>query len=180
MKLAAPAREHMMLIKRLPFCLLVAASLIGVSPVLALDSDQLNSDKYVESVISILRTHTELMERMAEGPRFRYSDNLVRHAQQIRETFGLVGPMEWHAAQATDLSYGEGDAALNAELFESLALASQRSLTNLVRAAHDSMEKYDREGLLEAITTMKQSCMNCHDLLPESIAPRIWETPQSE
>ena len=164
-----------MFIKRLPLCLLIAASLIGVSPALAQDSDE-----YVESVISILRTHTQLMESMAQGPRFRYSDNLVRHAQQIRETFGLVGPMEWHAAQAAELLSGEGDAALNEEMFESLALTSQRSLSNLVRAAHDSMERYDREGLLEAITAMKQSCMNCHDLLPESIAPPIWEIPQGE
>jgi len=164
-----------MFIKRLPLCLLVAASLISVSPVLAQDNDE-----YVESVISILRTHTQLMESMAQGPRFRYSDNLVRHAQQIRETFGLVGPMEWHAAQAADLLSGEDDAALNEEMFESLALTSQRALSNLVRAAHDSMERYDREGLLEAITAMKQSCMNCHDLLPESIAPRIWEIPQGE
>ena len=164
-----------MFIKRLSLCLLVAASLIGVSPVLAQDNDE-----YVESVISILRTHTQLMESMAQGPRFRYSDNLVRHAQQIRETFGLVGPMEWHAAQAAELLSGEGDAALNEDMFESLALTSQRALSNLVRAAHDSMERYDREGLLEAITAMKQSCMNCHDLLPESIAPRIWEIPQGE
>ena len=164
-----------MFIKRLSLCLLVAASLIGVSPVLAQDNDE-----YVESVISILRTHTQLMESMAQGPRFRYSDNLVRHAQQIRETFGLVGPMEWHAAQAAELLSGEGDAALNEDMFESLALTSQRALSNLVRAAHDSMERYDREGLLEAITAMKQSCMNRHDLLPESIAPRIWEIPQGE
>ena len=169
-----------MLIKRLPLCLLLAASLIGISPVLALGSDQLDNDEYVESVVSLLRIHTQLMEGMAQGPRFRYSDNLVRHAQQIRETFGLVGPMEWHAAQSADFLSGEGDAALNEELFESLALASSRSLTSLVRAAHDSMERYDRESLLEAITEMKQSCMNCHDLLPESIAPRIWELPQGE
>lgn len=180
MEIAALAREHIMFIKRLPFCLLVAASLIGVSPALALDSDQLDNDEYVEAVVSILRIHTQLMEGMAQGPRFRYSDNLVRHAQQIRETFGLVGPMEWHAAQSAELLSAESDAALNEELFESLALASSRSLTNLVRAAHDSMARYDREGLLEAITAMKQSCMNCHDLLPESIAPRIWEIPQGE
>jgi len=164
-----------MFIKRLPFCLLLAASLIGVSPVLALDKDE-----YVESVISILRSHTQLMESMAQGTRFKYSDNLVRHANQIRETFGLLGPMEWHAAQAADLHSIESEVALNEEQFESLAFASRRSLTNLVRAAHDSMERYDREGLLEAIATMKQSCMNCHNLLPESIAPRIWEIPQGE
>lgn len=162
-----------MFIKRLPFCLLIAASLIGVPPALAMDKDE-----YVDTVISILRTHTQIMEDMAQGTRFRYSDNLVRHANQIRETFGLLGPMEWHAAQAAELRSDEDDVALNEELFESLAFASRRSLTNLVRAAHDSMETYDREGLLEAITAMKQSCMNCHQLLPESVAPRVWETPQ--
>ena len=164
-----------MFTKRLSFYLLVAAALISVSPVQASDTDE-----YVDSVIFILRTHTQLMESMAQGERFRYSDNLVRHAIQIRDTFGLVGPMEWHAAQAVDLSYGEGDVELNEELFESLASASRRSLTNLVRAAHDSMESYDRAALLDAIAEMKQSCMNCHELLPESIAPRVWEIPPGE
>ena len=74
----------------------------------------------------------------------------------------------------------EDDVVLNEEKFESLAFASRRSLTNLVRAAHDSMVQYDREGLLEAIANMKQSCMNCHALLPESIAPRVWDVPQGK
>ncbi len=162
-----------MFIKRLQFCMLVAAALIGVSPALAIDKDE-----YVETVVSILRTHTQLMEEMAQGKRFYYSDNLVRHANQIRDTFGLLGPMEWHATMSAELHSGEGDAVLDGEAFKSLAFASRRSLTNMVRAAHDHMEGYDREGLLEAITTMKQSCMNCHNLLPESVAPRVWDMPE--
>jgi hypothetical protein len=126
-------------------------------------------------VVSVLRTHTQLMEEMAQGARFKYSDNLVRHANQIRATFDLLGPMEWHAAQAADLHSVKSEVALDEDQFESLAFASRRSLTNLVRAAHDSMERYDRDGLLEAIATMKQSCLNCHMLLPESVAPRVWE-----
>ena len=161
-----------MYLKKLSFCLLAVVALAGISPVQAIDRDE-----YVTAVISILQTHTQLMEEMAQGTRFRYSDNLVRHANQIRDTFGLLGPMEWHAAQAADLHSAEGDVTLNEEKFESLAYASRRSLTNLVRAAHDSMERYDREGLLEAIANMKHSCMNCHNLLPESIAPRIWDIP---
>lgn len=164
-----------MFIKRLPLCLLVVAALTSASPALAIDREE-----YVDSVIIILQTHTDLMEAMAEGTRFRYSDNLVRHANQIRETFGLLGPMEWHAAEAAALHSAEDDAALSEEQFESLASASRRSLTNLVRAAHDSMERYDREGLLEAIAAMKQSCMNCHNLLPEYVAPRVWDIPPSE
>jgi hypothetical protein len=161
-----------MFMKRMSVYLLVTAALISASAAQAVDRDE-----YVDSVILILRTHTELMESMAQGTRFRYSDNLVRHANQIRDTFGLLGPMEWHAAQAAALHSAEGDEVLNEEKFESLAFASRRSLTNLVRAAHDSMVQYDREGLLEAIANMKQSCMNCHVLLPESIAPRVWDVP---
>ena len=164
-----------MFIKRLPIYLLATISFVGISPALAIDKEE-----YVDTVVSILRTHTQLMERMAQGKRFYYSDNLVRHANQIRDTFGLLGPMEWHATPSDELRSGEGDVVLDGELFKSLAFASRRSLTNMVRAAHDHMEGYDREGLLEAIAEMKQSCMNCHQLLPESVAPRIWETPQDE
>ena len=164
-----------MFIKRLSICMLVVPAFTSGSPAVAIDREE-----YVDSVILILRTHTELMEAMAEGTRFRYSDNLVRHANQIRETFGLLGPMEWHAAEAAALHSADDDVALDEEKFDSLASASRRSLTNLVRAAHDSMERYDREGLLDAIATMKQSCMNCHNLLPEYVAPRVWDIPPGE
>jgi hypothetical protein len=133
-------------------------------------------DEYAASVMEIFHTHVQLLQELAVADRFKYSDNLVRHAVAIERTFGLLGPMEWHAAQAARIhSQEQGtNVDLNEDMFEDLARASRKSIKQLGRAAHDSMENYDREGILTAIDEMKQSCENCHSLLPISVAPDLW------
>ena len=113
---------------------------------------------------------------MTVAHQFKYSDNLVRHAVAVEETFGLLGPMEWHAAQAAKirgLKQGS-NTKLDEDMFEDLARASRKSLKELIHAAHDSMVEYDRDGILDAISEMKESCNSCHRLLPKSVAPDIW------
>ena len=136
----------------------------------------LDRDDYVDSVMDIFRTHTKLIEELSEESRFKYSDNLVRHAVAIEMTFGLLGPMEWHAAEAASIvTKKKGtDVDLNEQIFEDLAKASRKSLKNLIRAAHDSMESHDHEGMIKAIKEMKHSCENCHSHLPKSVAPDLW------
>jgi hypothetical protein len=137
--------------------------------------------EYVESVITILRSHARLLQELATGDRFKYSDNLVRHATALRQTFGLLGPMEWHAAQSARLYKPEaGDASLTEDAFETMAQTSQRSLNDLVRAAHDSMEEHDPEGMLTAIEQMKNACNACHALLPTSAVPDVWGNLQRD
>lgn len=134
-------------------------------------------DEYTSSVMEILRMHVNLLEQLSMSSRFKYSDNLVRHAVAIKSTFGLLGPMEWHAAEAASIALrnnGNKD-DLNEELFEDLERASRKSLKDLVRTAHDSMEQHDAKGVITAIKDMKQSCENCHSLLPKSVAPDLWE-----
>lgn len=150
----------------------IAAALGSTGSSLAIDKDE-----YVASVLNIIRTHVSLLEELSVTSRFKYSDNLVRHAVAIQDTFSLLGPMEWHAAEAARLHGVKqgGNSQLNEDMFEDLARASRKSMTDLVRAAHDSMEEYERDGMIEAINNMKQSCNNCHILLPKSVAPDIWE-----
>jgi hypothetical protein len=150
---------------------LIAIVLGGTGSSLAIDKDE-----YVASVLTIIRTHVNLLEELSVTSRFKYSDNLVRHAVAVQDTFSLLGPMEWHAAEAAKLhSVKQGSGSeLNEDMFESLARASRKSMTDLVRAAHDSMENYERDSMIDAINTMKQSCNNCHILLPKSVAPDIW------
>ncbi len=152
--------------------LLAVIALCGTVASYAIDRDE-----YVSKVMGVLRAHVSLLEELAVTDRFKYSDNLVRHAAAIQRTFGLLGPMEWHAAESAKLrSQREGSGInLDEDHFDELARASRRSIRELVRAAHDSMEEYDREGILTAIADMKQSCNDCHRLLPTSVAPDLWE-----
>lgn len=138
--------------------------------------------EYVDSVVEILRGHVNLLEELASGQRFKYSDNLVRHAAAVERTFGLLGPMEWHAAQAARL-YARNNASdeqLDEASFEAMAEASQKSLKDLVRAAYASMEEHDADGMRNAITNMKNSCNACHQLLPPHVYPDIWGSAKQD
>jgi hypothetical protein len=147
-----------------------------------LSTQAVDRDHYVNSVIEILRAHAHLLKELAQGDRFKYSDNLVRHATALDNTFGLLGPMEWHAAKSARLharSEG-GDPSLDEEHFEALADASQKSLDALIRAAHDSMEKRDAKGMTHAIEDMKSACNACHSRLPETAVPDVWGNLQRD
>jgi len=151
--------------------LLTTVALFGIGSAYAIDKAQ-----YAADVMDILRMHVYLLEQLAVTERFKYSDNVVRHATAIERTFGLLGPMEWHAAESARLHsklIGNGT-DLNEQMFEDLARASRKSLKELVRAAHDSMEEYDGNGVLSAVNSMKESCNNCHRRLPEQVAPDLW------
>ena len=151
--------------------LLLSFGLFGSVTIQAIDRDE-----YVSAVIEILRSHVSLMEQIANSDRFKYSDNLVRHAVAIQDTFGLLGPMEWHAAQSARLhlqQQGTGG-ELDEDKFDDLARDSRNSMRELVRAAHDAMEGNDRQGVLDAIQELKQGCNDCHSLLPKTVAPDLW------
>ena len=142
----------------------------------SLSVNAVEKDEYVETVMDVLRTHIALLEEMSTAHRFRYSDNLVRHAMAIQHTFGLLGPMEWHAAESAKIrSKLQGtEIHLDEERFERLAKRSQQSIRDLVRKAHDTMEEHDRDGLLRSIEEFKQACNDCHQLLPKAVAPDLW------
>ena len=151
--------------------LLLTITFISPFSIYALDRND-----YAESVMDVFRMHVNLLQKLSMESRFKYSDNLVRHAVAIESTFGLLGPMEWHAAEAASIvTKNKGtNVDLNEEIFENLAKASRKSLKDLVRAAHDSMERHDHDGVINAVKDMKHSCENCHSHLPKSVAPDLW------
>ena len=159
-----------------PKCLVLSSLLLTLVLCSSVSTYAIDKDEYVESVMEIFRTHVELLQELSGPHQFKYSDNVVRHAIAIERAFGFLGPMEWHAAQSAKLhSQRNGDSAeLNEDMFERLARASRKSIRELVRTAHDSMDEYDQEGLLKALEDMKQSCENCHSLLPKAVAPDLW------
>ena len=161
---------------------LLALFLMTITLGITGSSFALDKKEYVDSVMNIIRSHVNLLEELSVTDRFKYSNNLVRHAIAVEDAFGLLGPMEWHSAQAAKFhkvkhgSKGE----LDEDRFEDLARASRKSLKTLVRAAHDSMEEYEANGVRHAIDEMKESCNNCHNLLPKSVAPDIWGSLERE
>jgi hypothetical protein len=157
--------------RRILFSIVAATGLLG-----AASTHAIGRADYAASVMEILRMHVHLLEELAVTDRFKYSDNVVRHATAIERAFGLLGPMEWHAAESARLhsKHLGDDAELDEHEFEDLAWASRKALKGLVRAAHDSMEEYDRDGILNAVNEMKQTCENCHSLLPELVAHDVW------
>lgn len=160
----------------------IAALVISSVLLAPVSARAVDRDHYVDSVIEILRTHAHLLEELAQGDRFKYSDNLVRHAMALENTFGLLGPMEWHAAKSARLHARSetGEPALDEDHFETMADKSQKSLDGLVRAAHDSLEKHDTKGMIQAIEEMKSACNACHRLLPATAVPDVWGNLQRE
>lgn len=154
-----------------PSFLLITIALFSSAPTFAIDETE-----YVETVMDMLRTQILLLKELASSPRFKYSDNMVRNANAIGRTFGLLGPMEWHAVESASIrSEFKGTSAdLDEKMFHELARASHKSMKNVMRVAHDVMENEDRSSLITAIDEMQQSCDNCHMLLPKSVAPDLW------
>ncbi len=160
------------------FATALAASTLCLSSVTALAAEQFDRKAYVDSVVTILRIHADTLQNLT-AHKIKYSDNLVRHAIALEHTFGLLGPMDWHAAEAVKLASEDGaKMEPSVEEFERLQKRSRDALRNLVIAAHRAMEEDNREGVNQALHDMKESCNACHEYLPESAAPDVWGSLQ--
>jgi len=161
--------------KRNTFITLIVAALC-LSWVMAAQSEGFNRKTYVQAVITVLRIHADAIQNLTKH-NMKYSDNLVRHAIAIRRTFGLLGPMDWHAAESAKLMHkGALSSDMEVEKFRKLEKRSRDAINALVFAAHEAMEEDNREGLNEALENMKNSCNACHSYLPASVAPDVWGT----
>lgn len=139
-------------------------------------AEEFTQKSYVESVIIVLRIHANAISNL-NTHKTKYSDNLARHAIALQQTFGLLGPMDWHAANSAQLmNQNASNSDMDAEKFEKLEERSRYALKAVYFAAHDAMDEDNREGLKEALENMKESCNACHAYLPESVAPDVWGT----
>jgi len=159
--------------KRFTHFLLLAVT-ISLSWVSAAQAEQISKDTYVNSIITILRVHADAIEDL-NSSHMKYSSNLVRHTIALDRAFGLLGPMDWHAAKSLHFA---GTTEENEEeerrRFELLERRSSAAMKGLKLAAHFAMEEDSRELLDKALADMKQSCNNCHALLPASVVPDVW------
>lgn len=143
-------------------------------------STGLDRETYVNSIITVLNIHKDAIKNLTSRD-MKYSDNLVRHAIAVRDTFGLLGPMSWHAAESSRLHKKKaGKGEITHDKFDKLARNSDRALKDLVVATHEMLEVYDRDRLETALETMTNSCDACHVHLPRSVAPDVWGTLNKE
>ncbi|WP_193771421.1 cytochrome c [Candidatus Magnetaquicoccus inordinatus] len=131
-------------------------------------------EQYVQSVISLLRTHADTIRQLASQD-FKYSRNLARHADALIHTFGLLGPMDWHAAEASFLHKKHGDSAhLQPADFDRLADQCQKSMRTLQTTSLQHVEHGgSAKPVLKALEDIQGKCTGCHDLL-DGAAPDVW------
>ena len=161
--------------KRKMIITLLTTALVS-SWIMATRADEFNQKSYVESVIIVLRIHADAISNLSTH-KMKYSDNLVRHAVDLQRTFGLLGPMDWHAANSAKLMNKDASkSGMDEDQFEKLERRSRNAMKALVVAAQDAMVEDNSEGVNVALENVKESCNACHSYLPESVAPDVWGT----
>ncbi|MBF0212579.1 MAG: hypothetical protein HQM00_03320 [Magnetococcales bacterium] len=133
-------------------------------------------ERYVESVITMLRLHVEAIRQLATHD-FRYSRNLTRHVSALQNTFGLLGPMEWHVSSSTSLQKQDGRKNLTEEDFDKMAEQCQKSMKGLHQASIDYVESGGSpDPVLKSLDELQGKCTACHSLL-DGVAPDVWGNP---
>ncbi|MBF0628644.1 MAG: hypothetical protein HQL91_10565 [Magnetococcales bacterium] len=132
-------------------------------------------DQYVASVITMLRLHAEAIRQLATHD-FKYSRNLARHVTGLQNTFGLLGPMDWHVSTSITLQKSNPGPVLKEADFEKMADQCQKSMKGLYQASIQHVEeKASAEPVIKALDEVQSKCTGCHSLL-EGVAPDVWGT----
>ncbi len=151
--------------------------LIGVpATTIANEPEETAHKAYVDEIVLVLRANVTAMRMILDHDTMKYADNMARHAEALERTFGMIGPMDWHASQAFE-HMAKGDAAekLTEEQFEELAEKSHRAMVRVGRAAHRYERDKDKDRMRTAINNVMKSCGACHSKLPEGTVPHVWK-----
>ncbi|MBF0611801.1 MAG: cytochrome c [Magnetococcales bacterium] len=153
--------------------LIVAGGLLW-SPWLQSSEVISQKEQYIESVVTILRLHAQAIRQLATHE-FKYSGNLARHVTALHNTFGLLGPMDWHAAKAVTLQKKDGSAPVfQQDSFEKMAEQCLKSMKELYQISIQQMEtKGSPQPVLQTLQEVQSKCDACHNLL-EGAAPDVW------
>ncbi|MBF0124192.1 MAG: cytochrome c [Magnetococcales bacterium] len=145
-----------------------------LAPIASVQAESSEKARYIESVITVLNIHADAIRQLANH-NFRYSHNLARHANALHDTFGLVGPMDWHAAEAVTLQkISKDQPSLTAGQFEKMASQCQKSMKTLQRATLQRIEKGGEAApVIKALDDVQQKCNDCHYLLGGTV-PEVW------
>lgn len=142
----------------------------------AADVAQTQDQAYLEQVVGVLRSHVLSMRMILDHDDLKYADNMVRHAEAFERTFGMIGPMEWHIAEAFNYAQ-KSDAAdkLDQAQFEELAEQSHVAIEKVKRSAKRYVRDKNKALMRASINDMIKSCGACHSKLPAGTVPSVWK-----
>jgi len=162
---------------KVSFIILVVLVVLPWNEPIAFANQSDSKDEYVQLVVSILRSHVKALQKLTDEE-IKYSDNVARHAISIKQTFDMLGPMDWHAAEAMRLQQekkGNNDALLSQKEFNNMVENSIKHVDRLRQSAHRWMRDKDRTAFMKDLDTMMQTCHDCHAILPKNAAPAVWK-----
>jgi hypothetical protein len=134
------------------------------------------NDVYVEHVVGVMRSHVLSMRMILDNSGLKYADNMVRHAEALERSFGMVGPMEWHVAEAfAHAQKTEAGEDLSKKEFEELAEETRVALKKIKRSAIRYGRDKKKKLMRDSINRMITSCGTCHSKLPEGTVPSVWK-----
>jgi predicted PP-loop superfamily ATPase len=156
----------------------LALTFFAIVPAKAISEESLQArnDAYLNEVISILRSHVLAMRMIIDHDDLRYADNMVRHAEAFERAFGMIGPMEWHAAEAFNFAQKSGATEkLSQAQFEELAEQSNAAIRKIKRSATRYVRDKNKDLMRGSINEMIKSCGSCHARLPQGSVPGVWK-----
>jgi len=137
---------------------------------------QTPNDVYLDQVVSVLRSHVLSMRMILDHDDLRYADNMVRHAEAFERAFGMVGPMEWHVAEAfAHAQKTDAVEKLSHKQFDELAENTRVAIKKIKRSAIRYGRDKKRSLMRDSINRMIESCVACHSKLPEGTVPHVWK-----
>ncbi len=137
---------------------------------------QAQNKAYLDQIVSVLRAHVQSMRMILDYNDLKYADNMVRHAEAFERTFGMVGPMEWHIAEAYSHAQKSGTAnKFSEQQFEDLAQTSRSAIDQIKKSAKRYARDKDKDLMRASINDMIKSCGACHSQMPEGTVPAVWK-----
>jgi hypothetical protein len=141
------------------------------------DEGKMGRDKaYIDQVVDVLRSHVIAMRMILDYDDLKYADNMVRHAEALERAFGMIGPMEWHAAESFQyMQKSDAPEKLTEHQFEALADNSHTAISQIKRSAKRYMRDKNKKLMRKSIDDMIKSCGGCHSKMPEGVVPSVWK-----
>lgn len=115
---------------------------------------------YIELVMNVFRFHIKALD-MLHKTDTKYSDNVVRHANALWHTSGLLDHIYLDADAVRERDWPWKDE----KEFEQRVTDNRNAIKKLRLAAKSWLKGGERSKFAEAIENVKESCRNCHGKL---------------
>ncbi|MEO5375271.1 MAG: cytochrome c [Alphaproteobacteria bacterium] len=120
-------------------------------------AEEMRKRDYLELVMGTFLNHIQAIEMLTATPN-KYADNVVRHAEAISRTEGLLD----HVFPGDKNTSSQKWPWKTEPEFDKLAAASKRASVQFEGAAQTWIKDRDTVKFLAALETLKQTCRDCH------------------